>query len=342
MGAGHDHGTSTASASALTKALILTFAFLIAEIIGGLLSGSLALLSDAAHMMTDTAGLAIALAGVKIGARAPDARRTFGYKRFEILAASVNAVLLFIAAGYILYEGYRRLIAPPDVQSIPMFAIACAGLVVNLIAMRLLSEGHQHSLNVKGAYLEVYSDMLGSLGVIAAAIVIYFTGWNWVDALTAIGIGLWVLPRSYALLKETTNILLEGVPDGIDVAAVEAALKAVPGVKAVHDLHIWAITSGAPSLSAHVLLSEGAIPDNTRQAAARMLQSEFQITHTTLQTELQDCAGGCERGALSLGPGHGHEHENHGHEHHGHRHHDHEHSHGHDHSSTHSDVPAQS
>ena len=292
MGSGHDHGTTGANASALTKALALTGGFMVLEVAGGLITGSLALISDAAHMMTDTAGLAIALAGIKIGARPADSFRTFGYRRFEILAAAVNAVLLFVVGGYILYEGIQRLITPHDVQSGPMLAIAVAGLGVNLIAMRLLGSGQTSNLNVKGAYLEVWSDMLGSAGVIVAAIIIWFSGWTWVDAIVAIGIGLWVLPRTWQLFKETTNILLEGVPEGLDHAAIESALLAVPGVRATHDLHVWAITSGVPSLSAHLVLNDGADADATRSGAVQMLDEKFQIEHVTLQTEKSDCRDG--------------------------------------------------
>lgn len=298
MAVGHQHGPGDANAGALAKALALTTGFLIVEVIGGYYTGSLALISDAAHMMTDTAGLAIALAGVKIGARPADSKRTFGYKRFEILAATANAILLFLVAGYILYEGYNRLVEAPEVQSIPMLLIAALGLVVNLISMRLLGHGKTSSLNVKGAYLEVYSDMLGSIGVIAAATIIWLTGWTWVDALVAIGIGLWVLPRTWQLLTETANILLEGVPDGIDFDAVNAELLKVLGVRDLHDLHIWAVTSGAPSLSAHLVLAEGAVADDVCKAAGRMLDDKFEIEHTTLQVEAVDCRDGRDHHAL--------------------------------------------
>lgn len=298
MAAGHDHGASNSNAGALTKALALTTGFLVVEIIGGIYTGSLALISDAAHMMTDTAGLAIALAGVKIGELAADNRRTFGYKRFEILAAAGNAILLFLVAGYILFEGCKRLVGTAEVQSLPMLVIAAIGLVVNLISMRLLGHGKSSSLNIKGAYLEVYSDMLGSIGVIAAAAIIWLTGWTWVDAIVAIGIGLWVLPRTWQLLKETTNILLEGVPDGIDLDAVAAELRKTPGVRDLHDLHIWAVTSGAPSLSAHIVLANGAASDAVRVAANQMLDEKFEIEHTTLQIESVDCRDGREHHGL--------------------------------------------
>lgn len=289
LGTGHDHGARTSNSRALTLALGLTGTFLIVEVIAGILFGSLALISDAAHMLTDTAGLAIALAAIKIGERPADVRRTFGYQRFEILAAAFNAVLLFGVAGYILFEAYHRFVEPVAVQSIPMMAIAAVGLGVNLQAMRLLSAGKDNSVNVRGAYLEVWSDMLGSVGVIIAAAIIWLTNWLWVDALVAIGIGLWVLPRTWQLFKETLNVLLEGVPEGIDFRAVELALLSVPGVQDLHDLHVWAITSGMPSLSAHLVVSDQFEPDTVCKAATTMLDEQFKIEHVTLQVERTDC-----------------------------------------------------
>ncbi len=290
MAAGHDHaGGRAASERSLKLALALTGTFLVAEVIGGIVTGSLALISDAAHMLTDTIGLAIALAAIKIAARPADSRRTFGYQRFEILAAAFNAILLFAVAGYILYEGVKRFFEPPQVQTFGMLVIATLGLAVNLVAMRLLNAGKDSSLNVKGAYLEVWSDLLGSLGVIGAAIAMWLTGWIWIDALVAIGIGLWVLPRTWTLLKETTNVLLEGVPDGIDLEAVAKALKSVSGVRDLHDLHVWALTSDNPSLSAHLVAADDANGRSIREAAAAMLQREFHIVHVTLQIEHQDC-----------------------------------------------------
>lgn len=290
MAAGHNHGSGrVTNARSLTFALGLTSTFLVAEVIGGIVTGSLALISDAAHMFTDTIALAIALAAIKIAERPADSRRTFGYQRFEILAAAFNAVLLFAVAGYILYEGVQRIIKPPEVQTLGMMIIATLGLIVNLIAMRLLGAGKDSSLNIKGAYLEVWSDLLGSIGVIGAAVIIWLTGWGWVDALVAIGIGLWVLPRAFGLLKETVNILLQGVPDGIDLDAVAKALKAVGGVEGLHDLHIWALTSDSSSLSAHLLISEGTDALLVRKEAATILEQQFHILHATLQIEKQDC-----------------------------------------------------
>lgn len=292
MGTGHQHGHGTSNKRALTLALALTGSFVIVEVIAGIWTGSLALISDAAHMLTDTAGLAIALAAIKIGERPADSRRTFGYQRFEILAAAFNAVLLFAVAAYILFEGYQRLVNPQAVQSLPMMAVAAIGLGVNLLSMRLLSDGKDSSLNVKGAYLEVWSDMLGSIGVIAAAVVIWLTGWLWVDALVAIGIGLWVLPRTWQLFKETINVLLEGVPEGVDLEAIDRSLKRIAGVDNIHDLHVWALTSDAPSLSVHLVIADTADANTIRKAASEQLAADFHINHVTIQTERADCRTG--------------------------------------------------
>lgn len=285
----HDHAAGVNSRM-LALALGLTTTFLVVELIGSFLFNSLALLSDAAHMFTDSAALAIALAAVKIGQRAADDKRTFGYRRFEILAAAFNAMLLFVVAGYIFYEGIARFFEPAEVQSLGMLAVASAGLVINLVAMKLLSAGKDHSLNIKGAYLEVWADMLGSLGVIAGAVTIMLTGWQWVDPVMAIAIALWVLPRTWILLKHTTQILLEGVPQGMVLEDVRAAMTEVPGVGAVHDLHAWSLTSNDHSLSAHIEVAESADFDRVRIAIADMLNARFQIQHATLQLEKDPCA----------------------------------------------------
>ena len=295
MGAGHDHGggahnhAAGASSKMLTIALALTTTFLIAELVGAYLFNSLALLSDAAHMFTDAAALAIALAAVKIGQRPADDARTFGYRRFEILAAAFNALLLFAVAGYVLWEGIGRIAAPAQVESTGMLIVAAIGLAVNLAAMRLLAAGKDKSLNVKGAYLEVWADMLGSLGVIAGAVLIMLTGWQWVDPVVAIGIGLWVLPRTWILLKDTMQILLEGVPRGMQLADVRAAIAGSPGVAGVHDLHLWSLSSDDPSLSAHIELLAGADGDAVRLQVASMLHDRFGIEHATIQTEIEPC-----------------------------------------------------
>ncbi|WP_194712120.1 cation diffusion facilitator family transporter [Noviherbaspirillum soli] len=293
MGAGHSHSHGVSAGQnerPLWIALFMTTAFLIAELVGGILTNSLALISDAAHMFTDTAALAISLTAIRIGRRDADSQRTFGYYRFEILAAAFNAVLLFLVALYILFEAYQRLKNPPEIQSGVMLIIAALGLVINLISMRLLSAGKDSSLNVKGAYLEVWSDMLGSVGVILGALIIRYTGWAWVDSAVAVGIGLWVLPRTWTLLKASMHVLLEGVPEDVDVAEVKAAILALPGVASIHDLHVWSITSGKSSLTVHVVRS-GPAPDWPTLLASirKMLADEFKMHHTTVQLEETPC-----------------------------------------------------
>ena len=286
-------------------ALALTAVFLVAEVVGGILTSSLALISDAAHMFTDTAALAIALAAIRVGKRAADAKRTFGYYRFEILAAALNALLLFGVAVYILWEAYARLKNPPEIQTGGMLVIAVMGLCVNFAAMRLLQGGKDSSLNVKGAYLEVWSDMLGSVGVIAGALLIRWTGWAWIDSAVAIAIGLWVVPRTWVLLKQTLNILLEGVPEGMTLAEVERAIAGVPGVAEVHDLHIWSISSGKVSLTAHVVC--GGSPQDVfglTEAIRTMLAKRFDIHHSTIQLE----GSACEQGDAHRFHSHGHRH----------------------------------
>jgi len=290
VGAGHDHSHSTSNERALKFALTLTSTFLLVELAGGIVTKSLALISDAAHMFTDAAALAIALAAIQIAKRPADKARTFGYYRFEILAAAFNALLLFGVALYILYEAYRRLKSPPEIQSTGMLVVALVGLVVNFLSIRVLAGGKDHSLNVKGAYLEVWSDLLGSLGVIVGALVIRFTGWTWVDSTVAVLIGLWVLPRTWALLKASLNILLEGVPEDIDIAQVEEALLAVKGVKSIHDLHVWALTSGKPSLTVHLVNEEAVNAEREILPSIRtVLADRFGITHVTIQCELVPC-----------------------------------------------------
>ncbi|MGO4776588.1 cation diffusion facilitator family transporter, partial [Lysobacter sp. 2RAB21] len=225
MGSGHDHGTTAIRHERpLWWALGLTGGFLIAEVIGAFLTNSLALLSDAAHMGTDTLALMIALTAVRLSRKPADAKRSFGYVRMEAMGAMANGLMLFAVAAYILWEAVGRFSQPPQIATTGMLVIASLGLAINLIAMRLLSAGSGESLNMKGAYLEVWSDMLGSVAVIAGAIVIRLTGWTVVDPILAVLIGLWVLPRTWTLLREAGNVLMEGVPRGIDLDAVRAVL----------------------------------------------------------------------------------------------------------------------
>ncbi|MGE8540075.1 MAG: cation diffusion facilitator family transporter [Acinetobacter sp.] len=291
MGEGHDHShavVTEGNSKKLSFALMLTVAFLVIEVIAGFMTQSLALLSDAAHMFTDAAALAIALAAIKIGKLPADDKRTFGYQRFEILAALFNASMLFMVAIYILYEAYQRFSHPPEIQSMGMLIVAVIGLIINLISMRILFSSSQDSLNVKGAYLEVLSDALGSVGVIIGAVLIYFTGWMWVDTVIAVLIGFWVLPRTWILLKQSINILLEGVPEEIDIEKLRNDLLALKGVESIHQLKVWAITSKNIHLTVHLLA-----PDADRnvlyQEALEMLSHVHGIREMTLQIEDDAC-----------------------------------------------------
>ena len=287
----HDHShveVTAKNAKKLTIALALTFTFLIVEVVAGFITQSLALLSDAAHMFTDAAALAIALAAIKIGQKPADDKRTFGYQRFEILAALFNAMMLFVVAIYILYEAYQRFSQPPEIQSLGMLVVAVLGLIINLISMKILVSSSQDSLNVKGAYLEVLSDALGSVGVIIGALVIYFTGWMWVDTIIAVLIGFWVLPRTWVLLKQSINILLEGVPEEIDIEKLRDDLLSLDGVEDIHQLKVWAITSKNVHLTVH-LLAPSADRNQLYQQAMEMLQHEHAITEITLQIEDDAC-----------------------------------------------------
>lgn len=293
-GHGHDHAAG-ASAGRIGVALALNLTVLSAELIGAFVFRSLALLSDAAHMFTDAAALAIALAALSIAKRPADDERTFGYRRFEILAAAFNAVLLFIVAGFVMVEAVRRFMEPVPVASTGMLLVALLGLVANIIAMAVLAGGREHSMTMRGAYLEVWADALGSIGVILGAIAIRFTGWLWLDPLIGVAIALWVLPRTWTLLRDTTQILLEGVPARLSLSEVRGALERAEGVGGVHDLHLWSLAGDDASLTAHVELAEGAESETVRVALVRMLDERFAVRHVTLQLETGPC---CETGHL--------------------------------------------
>lgn len=288
----HHHGNASGNARALGWAIALTGTFLVAEVVGGILTGSLALLSDAAHMFTDTMALVIALVAIRIGQRAADRKRTFGYRRFEILAAAFNALILFFVAIYIMIEAYQRFRHPPQIATLGMMAVAVGGLIVNVIGMQILQHGKDSSLNMKGAYLELFADMLGSLGVIIGAGLIYVTGWRQIDPIVAVLIGLWVLPRSWALLSESLHILLEGVPANVELERLLEELGALPGVREVHDLHVWSISSGQHSLTAHLLVDR--VPaDNRLLQLAHEIAKQHGIEHTNFQIESEHVGVKC-------------------------------------------------
>ena len=291
--AGHSHVPSVIKYERpLWIAFGLTLFFLFVEVAGGILTNSLALLSDAAHMMTDVIALGVSLFAVRLARKPADAKRTYGYARMEAIGAMINGGLLFLVAGYILWEAVGRFREPPHVASTGMLVVAGLGLVVNLISMQLLRAGAGDSLNMKGAYLEVWSDMLGSVGVILGALAIRFTGWTVIDPIIAVLIGLWVLPRTWVLLRQAGHVLMQGVPAGVNLDAVRDAMQAQPGVAAVHDLHVWALGSREPILTAHVLLAnDAADTDGIRITMAEMLHERFDIDHATLQLEGRHCGG---------------------------------------------------
>jgi cobalt-zinc-cadmium efflux system protein len=287
---GHDHRHHGASRRRLAFVLVLTCVFLAVEVVTGVIAGSLALIADASHMLTDAAGLVLALAAMKFAERRPSPRRTYGYHRVEILAALTNALVLAGVAGYILTEAWQRFREPEPVKSVTVLAVAAVGLVVNMVGAYLLRQGSQSSLNVRGAYNEVVSDALSSLGVMVGAAVITATGWLWVDPFVAVAIALFVVPRTWALLREAIHILLEGTPREVDLDALRAAMEAVPGVKAVHDLHVWTLTSGVHALSAHAILREGAAHGAVLVELHSKVTGGFSIHHVTVQLE-ESCCG---------------------------------------------------
>lgn len=291
MGAGHSHDIKVEGyEKPLWITLILTTSFMVVEVAGGIFTNSLALISDAAHMFTDSAALAISLLAIQIAKKPADTKRTFGYHRFEILAAAVNAILLFGVAIYILVEAYLRISNPPDIQSNVMLIVAALGLLVNLICMKILSRAKDDNLNIKGAYLEVWADMMGSVGVIVGALLIQLTGWGWVDSVIAVGIGLWVLPRAWALLKQSTHVLLEGTPVHLNIEEIKLALLSHWGVASIHDLHVWSISSGKFSLSVHVVCQHRDVDwSDLLQQIRTMLADRFDLHHTTIQLEAKHC-----------------------------------------------------
>ena len=287
---GHVHGGGARAgarhAGKLRISFVLIVAFLVVQVIVGLATNSLALLSDAGHMATDALGMGMALAAISAASRHSDAdHRTFGLYRLEILAALANAVLLFVVAGYVLFEAALRFSDGPHIATTPVLIIGILGLAVNVVSFMLLREGAKESLNVRGAYLEVVSDMLGSVGVIVAAIVMRITNWGWVDPLVGAGIGLFILPRAWRLGRDALRVLVQAAPAGIEIGDVRDALLAQPGVAGVHDLHVWTLTSEMDVLTAHLVVAGGHTTQSVLDEARTLLQDRFGLAHATLQVE---------------------------------------------------------
>ena len=293
MAGGHDHARPVAGSAgarhvrSLVIALVLTSIYLVAEVVGALVTGSLALLADAAHMFTDVGGLALALFAIWFAMRPASPSKTYGYLRAEILAALGNAVVLLLLTVYILYEAWQRLFEPPEVLGLPMLIVAVVGLIVNLISMRILAAGSNESLNLKGAYFEVLADMLGSIGVIVSALIVIFTGWPLADPITGAAIAIFIVPRCWSLLSQAVNILLEGTPTGVDMAALDKGLRSIAGVIDVHDLHVWTITSGVDAMSCHLVVGPDVDEQATLAAARQVLHESAGIDHTTIQVETE-------------------------------------------------------
>ncbi|HEU0077390.1 MAG TPA: cation diffusion facilitator family transporter [Longimicrobiaceae bacterium] len=308
MGAGHSHGPGHAHGHShggsygaenqkrLAVVLGLSAAYMVAEVVGGLLTNSLALLADAGHMLSDVAALALSMFAIWIAQRPATAKHTYGFSRTEILAALLNGATLVAVSAYIFVEAYRRIGEPPEVQGALMVGIALGGLAVNLAGLWILSAGRSESLNVRGAWLHVLTDALGSVGAIAAGGLIWAFGWNWADPAASVLIGVLVLYSSWALLKETVAVLMEGAPGHIDVDEVSEAIKRVPGVRAVHDLHVWTITSGLVAMSGHVVVDEEHFGQAMLREIREPLHDRFGIDHATIQLEQE----GFEEPALAV------------------------------------------
>ena len=299
-GMGTDHATPTGRAGAryagrLRVAFVLAAAFLVVEAVTAFLAGSLALLSDAAHLLTDAVGIGMALAAIRLADRAGgDRSRTFGLYRLEILAALANALLLFVVTGYVLVEAVLRLDSEPSVDAGPMLVVAVLGLVVNVVSVVLLRSGAGQSLNVEGAYVDVLADSVASLGVIAAGVIIAVTDWEPIDAIVAIAIGVWIVPRAWRLAASAVRILIQAAPAGFDVGRLQADLAGVPGVVDVHDLHVWTLTSEMDVASAHLMVTAGTDTHGVLDRARDLLRDRYDIAHATLQVEPDDHTGCAE------------------------------------------------
>ncbi|MFJ1968247.1 cation diffusion facilitator family transporter [Streptomyces sp. NPDC087903] len=299
MGSGHDHGhahgppaggtATTAYRGRLRVALSITLGVMVVEIVGGVVADSLALVADAAHMATDALGLGMALIAIHFANRPPTGNRTFGYARAEILAALANCLLLLGVGGYVLYEAVQRFVTPADTEGGLMIVFGLIGLVANMVSLSLLMRGQKDSLNVRGAFLEVAADALGSVAVLISATVILTTGWQAADPIASLVIGLMIVPRTWKLLRETLDVLLEAAPRDVDMAQVRSHILALDGVEDVHDLHAWTITSGMPVLSAHVVVRSDVLSAIGHEKMLHELQGclgdHFDVEHCTFQLE---------------------------------------------------------
>ena len=287
-----DHRCSHGDERRVIWALLLTAAFMVAEVVGGLLSGSLALLADAAHMLTDTGALALAWFAIRLSSRPPDPRRSFGYHRFQVLAAFVNGATLIVIAGWIVVEAVQRLLAPVEVLGATMLAVAALGLAVNVAGFCILHGGNRENLNIRGAVLHVLGDLLGSVAAIVAAGIILLTGWTPIDPLLSVLVAALILRGAWDLVSRASHLLMEGAPEGFDIAELKADLvKAVPGVVDVHHVHLWALTPERPLLTLHARIADEADHDDILGRVHRRLAERFGLRHATVQVERSTCVG---------------------------------------------------
>jgi len=319
--AGHSHTPAITEGNErkVLLAFTITFFFMIVEAAGGFLSGSLALIADAGHMLTDAAALALAYAAFRFGRRAADQRRTYGYERFEVIAGLINAITLFAIVVWIVYEAVQRFRQPEQILAGPMMAVAVMGLLVNILAYRILSRGDTEHVNVRGAALHVLGDMLGSVGAIGAAIVIYFTGWMPIDPILSVVVALLILRSAWSLLTNSMHILLEGAPGGITPEAVSTHLKnTVPGLDEASHIHVWSLTSGKALATLHVRPHPDADPRRVAEAAQKSLMERFGIAHSTVAIDWPDAPDATCRLGDASAPGGTSDHENSGHDEHDH------------------------
>jgi cobalt-zinc-cadmium efflux system protein len=291
MGHGHRHGSSDGNTRRVTWALCLTGIFMLVEVAGGLLSGSLALLADAGHMLTDTMALALAAVAFRVSKRPPDARLSYGYQRFQILAAFVNGLSLLLIVGWILVEAVDRMLEPQAVQGATMLLVAAAGLVVNIIAFLILHGGDRDNLNIRGAALHVAGDLLGSVAAIAAALVIITTGWMPIDPILSVAVAALIAKSAWMLVRRSAHVLLEGTPEWLNVDDMQRqVVAAVPAVESIHHVHVWGLTPQDLMLTMHVRIGPSADLTSSVRDVKALLQREYGIGHSTIEVELDECA----------------------------------------------------
>ncbi|MBS1952839.1 MAG: cation transporter [Cyanobacteria bacterium SZAS-4] len=302
-GGGHSHGPGVGhshhdlrneSKKGMLTVLGLTGAFMVIECITGFLTGSLAMFADAGHMLSDVAALLLSLLAVWFASKPATPGKTYGYYRSEILAGFFNALALVVLSLVIVYEAYRRFSAPPEVQGMPVLIVAALGLTMQLVSLAMLKKSADASINSRAAYLEILSDSLASVGVIVSSLIIIFTKWYAADPIISGLIGLAILPRTWLLLSECINILMEGTPGRIDLSSLREAITSVPGVQGVHDVHVWTITSGLDAMSGHILIDSSAPAEEVLTSVTKILNDDFDLHHTTIQVEQLVCKGTSE------------------------------------------------